>query len=92
MTGSPTGFNGSQCVKGNGFPVNFSSCVRGFFGFLHSCFSYIFPLIRERFLRFYFLCFEIRLYIFPALTLRGLGFLKDSDLWGAQEYSRTNMS
>ena len=69
MTGSPTGFNGSQCVKGIGFPVYFFLLRERFFGFLHSCFfSYIFLLI-ERFLRFYFLCFEILLYIFPVLPL-----------------------
>ena len=50
ITGSPTGFNGSQCVKVIGFPVYFF-------------------LLRERFLRFYFLCFEILLYIFPVLPL-----------------------
>ena len=51
MTGSPTGFNGSQCVKGIGFPVYFYSCERGFLGFYIHVFSYIF-LLTERFWRF----------------------------------------
>ena len=81
MTGSPTGFNGSQCIKELVFPSIFSSCERGFFfGFLHSCFSYIFLFQKRGFLRFYFLFFEILLYIFPDLPLRGRGFLKESDL------------
>ena len=66
--------------QGIGFPVNFSSCERGFLGFYIHVFSYIFPLIRERFFEVLDLCFEILLYIFPDVPLRGLGFLKESDL------------
>ena len=53
MTGSPTGFNGSQCVKGIGFPVYFSSCERGFLGFTFIFFLY-FLLNREVFWGFIF--------------------------------------
>ena len=49
MTGSPTGFNGSQCVKGIGFHVYFFLLIERFFGFLHSCFSYIFLLYERGF-------------------------------------------
>ena len=49
MTGSPTGFNGSQCVKELVFPLTFSILRERFFGYLNSCFSYIFLLKREVF-------------------------------------------
>ena len=79
MTGSPTGFNGSQCVKELVFPLIFSSYKRGFLGFYIHVFP-IFSSFKERFFEGLFLCFEILLYIFPDLPLRGLGFLKESDL------------
>ena len=53
MTGSPTGFNGSQCVKELVFLLIFSSSKRGFLGFyIHVIL--IFSSFKERFLRFYF--------------------------------------
>ena len=72
------------------FPFIFPH-AREVFWVLHSCFFLYFPLNREVF-EVLFLCFEILLYIFPVLPLRGLGFLKESDLCGAHEYSRTNIS
>ena len=79
MIGSPTGFNGSQCVKELVFPLIFPLAREVFWVFTFMFFLY-FPLSKRGFLRFYFLCFEILLYIFPDLPLRGLGFLKESDL------------
>ena len=75
----PTGFNGSQCVE-EWFSRYFFLLRERFFGFLHLYFPVFFPLAREGFLGFIFLCLEILLYIFPVLPLRGLGFLKESDL------------
>ena len=69
MTGSPTGFNGSQCFKGIGFPIYFSSSERGFLGVYIHVFSYIFLLTERFFEVLFFLCFEILLYIFPVLPL-----------------------
>ena len=68
MTGSPTGFNGLQCVKEMGFPLIFSSCERGFLGFYIQIFP-IFSSFRERFLEvfiFYvlrFFCILFLLYL-----------------------------
>ena len=67
MTRSPTWFIGSQCVKELVFPLIFLLWER-FFGFLHSCFSYIFLLQREVFwalifyvLRFFCICYVLYL-------------------------------
>ena len=40
MTGSPTGFNSSQCVKELVFPLIFSTCERGFLGI----YIHVFPI------------------------------------------------
>ena len=74
MTGSPTGLNGSQCVKGSGFHVNFSSCEKRFFGFLHSGFSYIFLFQREVFEVFIFYVLRFFVYFFPGVTSARFGF------------------
>ena len=79
MAGSPTGFNGSQFVKEMVFTLNFP-LVRDVLWVFTSMFFLNFPLFESDFLRFYFLCFKILLYILPDLPLRGLGFLKESDL------------
>ena len=79
MTGSPTGFTGSQCVKGIGCPVYFFLLIERFLGFDIHVFPIFSSYTREVF-EVLFLCFEILLYIFPALPLRGQGFLKESDL------------
>ena len=68
MTGSPTGFNGSQCVKELVFPLIFPLAREIFWVFRFMFFLY-FPLSERSFLRFYFLCFEILLNIFPVLPL-----------------------
>ena len=65
-------------VSRNSFPVIFSSYERGYLGFYSYIFLYFF-LLQERVFGVLFLCFEILLYISPALPLRGLGFLKDLD-------------
>ena len=54
ITGSPSEFIGSQCVKGIGFPVYFFLLRERFFGFLHSCFFLYFPLNGEVFWGFIF--------------------------------------
>ena len=51
-----------------------------------------FPLLKKGFLRFNYLCFEILLYILPALPLRGLGCLKELEVCLAYKYSRMNIS
>ena len=80
ITASPIGFNGSQFVKELVFPLIFPLVREVFWVFTFICFLY-FPLTQERFCEvLFFLCFEILLYISPALPLRGLGFLKESDL------------
>ena len=56
MTGSPTGFNGSQCVKELVFPLIFSSCERGFLGFYIHVFP-IFSSSKERFFEVLFFMF-----------------------------------
>ena len=56
MTGSPTGFNGSQCIKELVFPLIFSSCKRGFLGFYIHVFP-IFSSFKERFFEVLFFMF-----------------------------------
>ena len=46
MTGSPTGFSGSQC-QGIGFPVNFFLLRERFFGVFTSMFFLYFPLSKK---------------------------------------------
>ena len=69
----------AHSVSRNGFLVIFSSCERRFLGFYIYVFLYLF-LLRDRVFWVLFLCLEILLYVFPVLPLRGLGFLKESDL------------
>ena len=75
----PTGFNGSQCVEEWFSRYFFPLRERVFwvFTFILSC---IISSCVRGFVGFYFLCFEILLYIFSVLPLRGLGFLKESEL------------
>ena len=68
----------SHSVSRNGFPGIFSDCKRVFW-VLTFIFSCIFSSYATGFFGFYFICFEILLYIFSALPLRGLGFLKELD-------------
>ena len=56
MTGSPTGLNGSQCVEELVFPLNYSSCERGFLGFYIHVFP-IFSSSKERFFEVLFFRF-----------------------------------
>ena len=61
----------------NGFPIIFFTLAREVFWLLKFIFSCIFSSGKRGFFGFYFLCFEILLYIFPVLPLQGLGFLKE---------------
>ena len=55
IIGSPAGFNGLQCVVELVFPLNFSSCKRGFLGFYIHVFP-IFSSFKDRFFEVLFLC------------------------------------
>ena len=54
-------------------------------GFLHLYFPVFFPIVREGFFGFNFLCFEILLYIFPVLPLSGLGFMERDGFLSSSE-------
>ena len=69
----------AHSVSRNGFPVIFFPLAREVFWVLHSYFPSIFSSCERGFFGFYFLFFEILLYIFPVLPLRGSGFLKELD-------------
>ena len=75
MTGSPTGFNGSQCVKGLVFPFIFSSCERGFFGFYIHVFS-IFSSSKERIFEVLFFMFWDSFVYFSCFTSTRSGFFE----------------
>ena len=60
------------------FPL-FFPLAREVFWVFTFLFSYIFSTYERGFFGFYFLCFVILLYVFPTLTLRGLGVLKVLD-------------
>ena len=64
--------------RGMVFPLIFPRATEVFwvFTFIFWC---IFSSCKRGFFGFYFLCFEILLYIYPVWPLRGLGFLKELD-------------